>query len=111
MDADAPASQPVGIDAGRAAVFLDQSPGRLAVEVPAFQGERVRRQGPEEGTFLVVLDPGSGDVSQDGTGGIQEDFAPLVVALFGDVQVVLDAVGFEVADAGPGDGGDPTPGQ
>jgi hypothetical protein len=47
VDTDAAAPQPVGLDAGGQAVFLDQSPRRLPVQVAALKGEAARRQRPE----------------------------------------------------------------
>src|SRR4051794_36318541 len=37
VDADAPTAQPVRVDAGGAAVLLDEPPGGLAVQVPAIE--------------------------------------------------------------------------
>ena len=111
VDADAAAAQPDGVDAGGLAVFLDQPPGGLAVEVPADQARRVRRHRPEEGAFPVLPDAGSLDIGQDRPGGVEQDLPPLLVPLLGDVEVVLDAVGLEVADAGVGHGRDPAAGE
>ena len=81
VDADAAAAQPRRVDAGGLAVFLDQPPGRLAVEVPAHQASAVGRQGPEERAFPVVLDAGRADVGQDGSGRVEQDLAALLVAV------------------------------
>src|SRR5262249_30153490 len=68
VNTDAPASQPFGVDTGRLAVFLDQPPGGLAVEVPPDQTSPIRRHRPKEATFLVVMDAGPLHVGKDGTG-------------------------------------------
>ena len=111
VDADAAAAQPRRVDPGRLAVFLDQPPGGLAVEVPPLQAAAVRRHRPEERPFPVLPDAGSRHVGQDRPGGVEQDLPPLLVPLLGDVEVVLDAVGLQVADAGPGHRRDPAAGQ
>ena len=103
VDADAAAAQACRVDAGGLAVFLDQPPGHLAVEVPPLQHEAAGRQRAEEGPFAVVADAGACHVGQDRPGCIQQDLAAFLVALFGDVEVMLDAVGLQMADAGAGD--------
>src|SRR5271157_1569749 len=55
VDADATTSQPRRVDAGRLAVFLDQPPGRLAVQMPSRQTQAVGTQRAEEGSSLSFL--------------------------------------------------------
>src|SRR6185437_5000961 len=86
---------PSRVDPGRLAVFLDQPPGGLAVQVAADQVRRVRRHRPEQGTLAVVLDAGPPHVVQDRPGRVEQDLAALLIAFLGDVEVVLDAVGLE----------------
>ena len=104
MDADPSPSQPCGVDAGRLAVFLDQPPGGLAVQVPPHQPGPVRAHGPKQRPLLVLTDPCSGHVGQDRPGRVQQDLSPLPVPLLGDVEEVLDAVGLQVTHAGAGHG-------
>src|SRR6185437_14495025 len=47
MDPDAAAAQPVGVDARRLTILLDESPGGLAVQVPSDEPGRVRRHRPK----------------------------------------------------------------
>src|SRR5262249_56329783 len=61
--------------------------------------------------LAVVCDASPPHVVQHRPGGVEEDLAALLIAFFGDVEVVLYAVGLEVADAGAGDGRDPAAGQ
>src|SRR5271157_5397137 len=103
MDTDAAAAQPLGINPGRLAVFLDHAPGGLAVHVPPLEAAAVWQQGPEERAFPVVLDAGLCHVSQDRPGRIEQDLPPFLVAFLGNVEVMLDAVGLQVADTGSGD--------
>jgi hypothetical protein len=103
MDADATSAQPLGVDASRLAVFLDQPPRGLAVHVPPLEAAAVRFHRPEEGAFPVILDAGMRHVSQDWPGRVEQDLPSLPVPLLGDVQVMVDAVGLQVADAGSGD--------
>ena len=102
MDADAAAAQPRRVDPGRLAIFLDQPPGRLAVEVPPLKplpsGVIGRKSGPSRSSLM----PARVDVGQDRPGGVEQDLPPLPVAFLGDVEVMIDAVGLQVADAGPG---------
>jgi hypothetical protein len=71
------------------AVFLDQPPGGLAVEVPADQAGRVRRHRPEERSFLVVLDAGPSHVGQDRPGGVEQDLPSLLVPLLGRLRSMV----------------------
>ena len=100
-----------GVDPGRLAVFLDQPPGGLAVQVPADQPHRVRRHRSEERSLPVLPDAGPLHVGQDRPGGIEQDLPPLLVPFLGDMEEVLDAVGLEMTDAGPGHRRDPAAGQ
>src|ERR1700682_6509385 len=100
MDADARAAQPVGVDARGPAVLLDQPPGGLAVQVPPLQPGAVRLHRPEERPLLVVPDARALEIRPDRPGGVQQDLAPLLVPLLGDVEIMLDPVGLEVPDAG-----------
>ena len=75
VDADAPAPHPRGIDAGRLAVFLDQPPGRLAVQVPPRQPQAVGTQRAEEGALLVVPDACPCQVGQDRPRRVERDRA------------------------------------
>jgi hypothetical protein len=59
----------------------------------------------------VVMDAGSCHVGQDRSGRVEQDFPPLLVSFLGDVEVVPDAVGLQVADAGPSHSRDPAAGQ
>src|SRR4051812_29486480 len=102
MDTDATAAQPRRVDAGGLAVFLDQPPGGLAVEVASLPDQAAGRERAEEWTLPVIPDAGGGDVGQDRPRGGQQDLPPPLVPLLGDVQEVIDAVGLEVADAGAG---------
>ena len=65
--------------------------------------QTVRRQRPEERPLGVVADAGALDIGQYRAGGVEQDLAALLVPLLGDVEVMLDAVGFKMADAGGGD--------
>src|SRR5204863_4583436 len=46
MNPDAAAAQPVGVDARRLTILLDESPGGLAVQVPSDETGRVGRHRP-----------------------------------------------------------------
>src|SRR5207253_9963322 len=54
VDADATASQPVGVDAGGPAVVLDQPPGGLAVQVPPDQAGPGWCHRPEQRSLPVL---------------------------------------------------------
>src|SRR5262249_20917179 len=47
VDADPPAPEPVGVHAGGPAVFLDEPPGGLAIQVPPDEPTRIRGQRPK----------------------------------------------------------------
>jgi hypothetical protein len=70
VDAYAPAAEPPRVDTCGFAVFLDQAPRRLAIQVPGREPESAWRQGTEEGAFTVVLDAGRLDVGEDWPGGV-----------------------------------------
>ena len=47
MNPDATAAQPVGVDARRLTILLDESPGGLAIQVPSDETGRVGRHRPK----------------------------------------------------------------
>jgi hypothetical protein len=104
VDADAAAAQAVEIDAGGAEVFLHQSPGHLAVEVPPLQSEPAGGELAERVAFRVVLDAGALDIGQHLAAGVEENRAAYFVPFLADVQIMLDAVGLQMAVAGVDDG-------
>src|SRR5271157_1926623 len=55
VDADAAGSQPRRVDAGRLAVFLDQPPGRLAVQMRLASPRPSGRSGRKRGASLSFL--------------------------------------------------------
>src|SRR5512135_2318730 len=110
MDADAPAAQPVRVDAGRLAVFLHEPPGGLAVQVPPLQPGAVRPHRPEQRPLLVVPDVRPLEIPPDRPRRVEQDLPPLLVPLLGDVEIMLDPVGLEVPDAGMNDRRDPAAG-
>src|SRR5512144_1289510 len=61
----------------------------------------VRAHRAKERPLLVIPNAPPLEVSSHRPGGVEQDFAPLLIALLGDVQVVLNAVRLEVPDAGP----------
>ena len=75
-------------DPGCLAVFLDQTPGRLAVEVPTFQAGAVRCHRPEEGALPIIPDASLLHIGEDWPCRIEQDFPPFSVAFLGHVQVV-----------------------
>ena len=106
-----PRAQSFGVDAGGLAVFLDQTPGRLAVEMPPLKAAAVWRHRAEEGALPILPDAGACHIGQHRSGGVEQDFPPFPVSFLGDVEEMLDAVGFQVADAGSGHRRDPAAGQ
>ena len=76
MNADAPAAQPVGVDARGAAVLLDQPPGGLAVQVPPLQPGAVRLHRPKQEPLLIISDVRASDVSQDRPRRVKQDLIP-----------------------------------
>jgi hypothetical protein len=110
VNPDPSAPQPPRIDPSCLAVFLHQPPGGLAVQVPPLQPGPVGPHGPEQGPLLVLSDASLCHVGQDRPRRVQQDLSPLLVSLLGDVEVVLDAVGLEVAHAGTDHGRDPAAG-
>ena len=74
---NAPASQPLRINACGAAIFLHEPPRGVAVQVTSFHATSVRLHGPEKRPFLVLGDARSRDVGQDRPRGVEQDFAPL----------------------------------
>jgi hypothetical protein len=75
VDADAAGSQPRRVDAGCLAVFLDQPPGRLAVQMPSRQPQAVGTQRAEEGAFLIVPDACPCQVGQERPRRVERDRA------------------------------------
>ena len=100
-----------GIDAGRLTVFFHEPPGGLAVQVPPLQPGAVRPHRPEQGSLLVVPDARAIEIRPHRPRRIEQDLAPLLIPLLGDVQIMLDAVGLEVPHAGPGHRRDPAAGE
>ena len=101
----------VGIDAGRLTVFFHEPPGGLAVQVPPLQPGAVRPHRPEQGSLLVVPDARPLEVGAHRPRGVEQDLAPLLVPLLGDVEIMLNAIGLEVSHAGPDHRRDPASGQ
>jgi hypothetical protein len=67
MNPDAALPQAVGVDPGGPAVFLDQPPGRLAVEVSPLKSFAIGRERAEERPFLVLADAGLRHVGEQGS--------------------------------------------
>src|SRR5271157_3353372 len=77
---------------------------RRASPVPSgFMG---RNKGPSLSSPMPAR-----EVRQDRPRGIEQDLAPLLVPLLGDVEIVLDPVALEVPDAGLNDRRDPAAGE
>ena len=66
VDSNAPASQPLRINACGAAVFLHEPPRGFAIQVTSFHATSVRLHGPKERPFLVLGDARSREVGQHG---------------------------------------------
>ena len=80
--------------------FLTSRQGVLRSRCRRSKPRAVGRQRPEEGPFPVLADAGPRHVGEQRPGRVEQDLPPLPVPLLGDVEVVLDAVGLEMADAG-----------
>ena len=78
---------------------------RIESQLPS--GVSGRKSGPSRSSLM----PACVDVGQHRPGRVEQDLPPLLVPLLGDVEVVLDAVGLEVADAGAGHRRDPAAGE